>query len=80
MNDSRKRHLKQRFPGREERIGRLERVNPGFRELCRDYEDCVQALDELSGNPIPDLNRIKEYQELKLALEVEVLEFLECST
>ncbi len=74
------RYLEQRFPDRKLHIARLECANTDFRDLCRDYEDCVQVLDDLSRNPIPDLKRIKEYQELKLALELEVLEYLERPT
>ena len=71
------RTLKQRFRDWEIQIARLERGDPDFRDLCRDYEDCVRVLEEISRNPAPDLNRIKEYRELKFALEREVLEFLE---
>ncbi len=71
------RNLKQRFRDWEIQIARLERGDPDFRDLCRDYEDCVRVLEEISRNPAPDLNRIKEYRELKFALEREVLEFLE---
>ena len=74
------RTLKQRFCDWEIQIARLERGDPDFRDLCRDYEDCVRVLEEISGNPAPDLNRIKEYRELKTALEREVLEFLERPT
>ena len=71
------RTLKQRFCDWEIQIARLERGDPDFRDLCRDYEDCVRVLEEISRNNAPDLNRIKEYRELKFALEREVLEFLE---
>ncbi len=71
------RTLKQRFRDWEIQLARLERGDPDFRDLCRDYEDCVRVLEEISRNPAPDLNRIKEYRELKFALEREVLEFLE---
>ena len=71
------RYLDQRFPERKLHIARLQCADNDFRDLCRDYEDCVQVLDDLSRNPISDLKRIKEYQELKLSLELEVLEYLE---
>jgi len=71
------RHLQHRFPDSELRIARLERSDPDFRDLCRDYADCARVLEEISRNPAPDLNRIEEYRELKFALEREVLEFLE---
>jgi hypothetical protein len=70
-------HLGQRFPDREIQIAQLARANPDFRDLCRDYEDCVRVLEEISRNAVSDLKRVKEYRELKLALELEVLEFLE---
>jgi hypothetical protein len=69
-------HLGKRFPEREIDIAHLERADPDFRDLCRDYEECIRVLQKLSRGSAPDLKRIKEYRELKLALEVEVLEFL----
>lgn len=57
-------------------IARLERGDPDFRDLCRDYEDCARILEDISRNPVPDLQRVKEYRELKFALEREVLEIL----
>ncbi len=71
------RYLDQRFPERKLHIARLQCADNDFRDLCRDYEDCAQVLEDLSRNPISDLKRIKEYQELKLSLELEVLEYLE---
>ncbi|MDX2345101.1 MAG: hypothetical protein QNL12_15975 [Acidimicrobiia bacterium] len=70
-------HLEQRFPDRETQIARLARVNPDFHDLCRDYEDCARVLEDISRNPVPVLERVKEYRELKLALELEIREFLE---
>ena len=77
MSEQTPRYIKKRFPDRELQIARLEPGYPNFRDLCRDYEDCARVLEEISRSPAPDLNRIKEYRELKFALEREVLEFLE---
>jgi hypothetical protein len=76
MSGQTPRYVKKRFPDRELQIARLERGDRNFRDLCRDYEDCTRVLEEITRNPAPDLNRIKEYRELKSALEGEILEFL----
>jgi hypothetical protein len=69
-------HLGKRFPEREIGIMQLERADPEFRDLCCDYEECIRVLQKLSRDSAPDFKRVKEYRELKLALEDEVLEFL----
>ena len=76
MSGRASRHLEQRFPDREIQIARWKRADPDFRDLRRDYEDCARVLDDISRSPVPDLKRVKEYRELKIALELELLHHL----
>ena len=73
MSGRASRHLEQRFPDREIQIARWKRADPDFRDRRRDYEDCARVLDDISRSPVPDLKRVKEYREFKIALELELL-------
>lgn len=77
MKDRFERNLTERFPDKKSRIVHLEVINTEFRDLCRDYEECVRVLDKLSMDPQVDEQRVGEYRDLKTALEAEALEYLE---
>ncbi|HSD66829.1 MAG TPA: hypothetical protein VLF95_09020 [Vicinamibacteria bacterium] len=60
------------FPHLRERVARLFDRDEIFRELCEDYEACVQALSQQERNE--DMRR--EYAALRLRLETELLGYL----
>jgi hypothetical protein len=77
MQDKFERNLTQRFPDKKSHIVQLEVANTGFRDLCRDYEECVRVLEKLNRDPQVDAQRVGEYRDLKIALEAEALEYIE---
>ena len=72
------RHIQERFPDRKNQIKRLIVDLPRFRDLCRDYGKCIEALAYWSKSSEPEApERIKEYQGLVSSLENEVIEHLD---
>ena len=69
-------HIRAQFPHREFQIHRLQHANTDFQDLCRDYDDCVQTLENLLCKAVPDLRCIQEYRKLRAELELEITEFL----
>lgn len=61
----------------EDSIDRLAAKDNEFRELCGDFDDCVDALRrwEASGEPEAKA-RAGEYRELLAALQTEIERFL----
>jgi len=61
----------------EDSIDLLAAKDNEFRELCRDFDDCVDALRrwEASGEPEAGA-RAGEYRELLAALQTEIERFL----
>lgn len=67
--------VKRRFTGRENDIDRAFRASPPFRALCRDYVDCVAALQHWQASASHQAGqRVHEYSELlaELTREIEV--------
>lgn len=77
MND--KTHLIQnRFPDKSETISLLIQEDPEFREMCEDYDDCVNALHYWKNSKENDAeHRVKEYRTLIHELETEIMEVLD---
>ena len=64
--------VSEQFPNIRERVACLFERDETFRELCEDYEACVQAL----GRQPPDEGLRREYGALRLRLETELLGYL----
>lgn len=73
-------NLAQRFPDKKSQIVQLEVANTDFRDLSRDYEECVRVLQRLLKDSQAEAERIDEYRDLKSALEAEALEFIDGTT
>jgi hypothetical protein len=67
----------EKFPGLKEKITSLYEQNENFQALCSDYFLCLRSLHQWEENIKRDASFIKEYQELKSALESELLSFIE---
>jgi hypothetical protein len=70
-------HLQERFPLLEFQLLRLQREYPDFRDLCHDHADCVRILSNLCRDSVPDFELLREYNELRNDLEVEISGYLE---
>ncbi len=64
--------LVRRFPCHEAAIVNLARRDADFRELCRGYQECAEALARWSASDVADLARVREYRRLLAALEGEI--------
>ena len=66
------------FPGRGELIERAFRNSRSFRTLCKDYRDCVAALDRWKRRSAGEARlRRQEYTELQRELGLEIQSWLE---
>jgi hypothetical protein len=64
----------ERFPKRAASIRHLFHADQSFRDICGDYADTLEALQQWEASSGPHkAARIEEYQELARALESEVL-------
>ncbi len=70
-------HLQEHFPRMEFQLLRLQREYPDFKDLCHDHADCAQILSNLSRELVPDFGLLREYNELRNNLEVEISGYLE---
>ena len=70
-------HIPATLREHEDSIDLLAAKDGKFRELCRDFDDCVDALRrwEASGKPEAGA-RMGEYRELLAALQTEIELFL----
>ena len=67
--------IKRSFPGHDSLIDRAYQESASFRDLCRDYRECAQALERWRRlNGVDLSSRTREYLELlaELAEEVEL--------
>jgi len=64
--------VSEQFPHLRERAALVFECDPVFRELCDDYEACVNALDLQQAS----LALHHEYSALRLRLETELLGYL----
>jgi len=70
--------VRKAFPGREALVERSFERSPAFRSLCRDYRDCLRALEHWSGQASAEREaRRREYTELLLELDREIRTWLE---
>lgn len=66
-----------RFPESKNLILQLFKKNPDFGSLCHDYGECAAALKLWNQSTAEDAqNRIREYSELLIELEKEILEYV----
>ena len=70
-------HLQERFPRMEFQLLRLQREYPDFKDLCHDHADCARVLSNLSRELVPDFGLLREYNELRNNLEVEISDYFE---
>lgn len=71
-------HVFSRFPGEKAVILRLLQDSDPFRTLCRDYQECANALAYWKGTAAEEAPlRLKEYDELLKELEQEIVDRLQ---
>ena len=72
------RHIRDRFPNKNERIDSLLAADPEFLDLCEDYQTCVNALRYWTESDTPEAEiRVNEYRTLVRELEEEITQALE---
>ena len=64
--------VREQFPNVRDRVASLFERDPVFRELCEDYEACIDALARQPASA----GLRQEYAALQLRLETELLRFL----
>jgi len=66
-------HLQETFADQKDSIDTLSEKDPEFRSLCRDFDDCVDALRYwiASGDPGSE-DKAQEYRDLLGALHGEI--------
>lgn len=70
-------HIRERFPGKSRVMDGFLKKDPGFRELCEDYDACVHALQHWSKSQEDEAKiRYCEYLTLINDLEKEIEIFL----
>jgi len=67
----------ERFQGISEHTLRLFDRDESFRDLCEDYEACVQAIDRLGSAGASPAGLRNEYTALLMRLERELLRYVE---
>ena len=70
------REVLSRFPRSRAAIQKLFAEDEEFRELCGDYADCLTILDQLRRQKEGAEERIKQYCELRVNLENELLSLI----
>ena len=69
------RHIRKRFPNKNNIIDLLMAEDPEFLDLCEDYEACVNALRYWAESNAPEAKtRDNEYRTLIKELEEEITE------
>ena len=72
MNDK-ARHIGERFPDKKHTINLLMAEDSEFRDLCEDYDACVDALRYWTKSKAPEAEtRVTEYHGLIQELEDEI--------
>jgi uncharacterized protein Usg len=67
-------HIFERFPDQSHLLTYHMAVDPGFYDLCQDYELCVQALKYWTASNDPNANaRLDEYRSLTRELERDII-------
>ena len=70
-------HLQERFPRMDFQLLRLQQEYPDFKDLCHDHADCARILSNLSRELVPNFRLLREYNELRNNLEIEISGYLE---
>ena len=71
-------HVFSRFPDQKAMMLRLLQDSDSFRTLCRDYQECVNALAYWKRTTAAEASlRRKEYDELLKDLEQEIVDHLQ---
>jgi hypothetical protein len=74
---SAKEAVRKAFPGHEALVDGAHARFPAFRSLCRDYRDCLRAIEHWSGQGSGEAEaRCREYADLLLELDREVCTWL----
>ena len=69
--------IRERFPDKIQIIDQLMAEDPGFRDICEDYDICVNALEHWTNSTEPEAEiRVNEYRTLAQQIEDEVIECL----
>ncbi len=69
--------LRDRFPDRADVVEQLIRECARFREVCKDYLTCGEAIRRFEGTGGAAQVRVRDYSELKAELEQELLAMIE---
>ena len=69
--------LIEKFHSYRPQIEELINCNNRFKEICDNYEDCIEVLIYLKSQAIYDLKIFREYLQLSQELEQEIYQFLE---
>jgi hypothetical protein len=76
--DSGMAHVMARFPEHATSIQDHFHADPGFREMCSDYAETLEALQRWQASNDPRrAARIEEYRELAEGLELEIVTALQ---
>ena len=68
----------ERFPDRKDDLRDKYRINESFQSLCQSYQKCTEALEHWSQSKHAQApNRQREYADLILELEQEIIQSLE---
>ena len=68
----------QRFPAHKDTLRQLYRQSESFQSICHSYQKCLEALRYWSESEHEEApNRQREYSELKMELELEIIQALE---
>jgi crotonobetainyl-CoA:carnitine CoA-transferase CaiB-like acyl-CoA transferase len=70
-------HIRERFPDKSDNIALLLVMDPEFRAMCEDYDDCINALQYWDRSEVPEAaSRVAEYRNLVRELEEEIIQAL----
>lgn len=69
--------IRERFPDEGDSIAILATMDPEFRAMCEDYDDCIEALRYWDWSQAPEaVSRADEYRNLVQELEKEIIQAL----
>jgi hypothetical protein len=68
--------VRERLPNLREHAGRLFEDDDVFRELCEEYEVCVETAARIEGAESVNRALLEEYLALRMRLEGELLRYM----
>jgi hypothetical protein len=68
--------VRERLPHLREQAGRLFEEDDVFRELCEEYEVCVETAARIEGAEQANRALLDEYLALRMRLEGELLRYM----